>query len=364
MTLLEVFSFIFWFFILIAMIDIYKKWKLSHFNTMIFTILWILFIFISLDNYRLITWLKNIFWVQRWIDVLIYWAIFFIFYSIINQIRFNDKISEDLTKTIRNLSLDNVKINNNDLIFLQWDSLWIWDIKKWDFIFLIRSYNEWKVIKDTIKNLVDNWFKNILLIDDWSQDNTFSEIKNFMSNNSFIYLKHNLNRWAWAALETGFQFIRLNKEKFKNIKYLITFDADWQHDIKDIYNFWKEIINNKYEVILWSRFIEKTNTNVPFIRKLILIWWKIFTFLISWIYLTDAHNWYRLFNISTISKIKLTIDWMAYASELIDQIKINRFNFKEVPVNIIYTDYSLWKWQKSSNAINIVVKMIWMKFFK
>jgi hypothetical protein len=36
----------------------------------------------------------------------------------------------------------------------------------------------------------------------------------------------------------------------------------------------------------------------------------------------------------------------------------------EVPVNIVYTDYSLSKWQKSLNAINIALKMIWSKFFK
>jgi hypothetical protein len=36
----------------------------------------------------------------------------------------------------------------------------------------------------------------------------------------------------------------------------------------------------------------------------------------------------------------------------------------EIPVNIIYTDYSLAKWQKSSNAIFIAIHTIWAKFFK
>jgi hypothetical protein len=36
----------------------------------------------------------------------------------------------------------------------------------------------------------------------------------------------------------------------------------------------------------------------------------------------------------------------------------------EVPVDIVYTDYSISKWQKSSNAINIALKMIWSKFFR
>jgi hypothetical protein len=38
--------------------------------------------------------------------------------------------------------------------------------------------------------------------------------------------------------------------------------------------------------------------------------------------------------------------------------------FKEVPVNILYSDYSLKKWQKGINAINIGFKVIWNKFFR
>jgi hypothetical protein len=36
----------------------------------------------------------------------------------------------------------------------------------------------------------------------------------------------------------------------------------------------------------------------------------------------------------------------------------------EIPVTILYTPYSLWKWQKSSNAIFIAIHTIWSKFFK
>jgi len=55
---------------------------------------------------------------------------------------------------------------------------------------------------------------------------------------------------------------------------------------------------------------------------------------------------------------------MAYASELVDKLEQNKIKFIEVPVNIRYTDYSLSKGQKSSNAIFIALKMIWTKFFK
>jgi hypothetical protein len=35
-----------------------------------------------------------------------------------------------------------------------------------------------------------------------------------------------------------------------------------------------------------------------------------------------------------------------------------------VPVHIIYTEYSMAKWQSSWNAISIALRIIWTKFFK
>jgi hypothetical protein len=37
------------------------------------------------------------------------------------------------------------------------------------------------------------------------------------------------------------------------------------------------------------------------------------------------------------------MDTMAYASELIEEIKKNKIKFKEIPVHIEYTEYSLGK---------------------
>ena len=55
---------------------------------------------------------------------------------------------------------------------------------------------------------------------------------------------------------------------------------------------------------------------------------------------------------------------MAYASELIDEVRKNNIKYTEVFVVIKYTDYSLQKWQSSLNAINIALKVIYNKFFR
>lgn len=240
-----------------------------------------------------------------------------------------------------------IKINNNEIIFL------------------IRSYNEWTVVLDVLKEIAWEYFENILFIDDWSTDWTEDILNDWNIDllvDNFIYLKHFKNRWAWAALETWFEYLRRYWSKYK---YVITFDADWQHKIKDVYDFIYEFEKDKdLDIVFWSRFIGNKISNIPFFRKIILFWWKIFTFFISNIRLSDAHNWYRMIKINSLNNIKLTMSWMEYASELIDQVSKKWLKFKEVPVSIEYTEYSLSKWQKSSNAIIIVLKIIWNKFFK
>ena len=51
----------------------------------------------------------------------------------------------------------------------------------------------------------------------------------------------------------------------------MTFDADGQHDIKDMDRFISAIKHDEtLDVIFGSRFIIKTKTNVPFVRRMIL----------------------------------------------------------------------------------------------
>ncbi len=57
------------------------------------------------------------------------------------------------------------------------------------------------------------------------------------------------------------------------------------------------------------------------------------------------------------------MDGMEYASELIDELYLQGFTIREVPVNIHYDDYTLAKWQRYGWAIRIVLRMIFKKFF-
>ncbi|ATU05900.1 hypothetical protein BKN14_00010 [Candidatus Gracilibacteria bacterium HOT-871] len=226
-------------------------------------------------------------------------------------------------------------------------------------VILIRAFNEAKVIAGVLEELIQNGYKNILVVNDGSTDETQSILEDF--GEKIILVSHATNRGAGAALETGFEYLR----RFGKIDYVITFDADGQHLVSDIKKFDEKFDEDaKLGAIFGSRFLEKSKTNVPFFRKVILHLGKIFTFFVSGIYLTDTHNGLRGFRFETIKKIHLKMDSMAYASELIEEIRKKKIKYAEVFVVIKYTDYSLGKGQSSLNAINIALKVIFNKFFK
>lgn len=347
MNLLELFFTVSWVIIFILGLDIARRQKFNALHFLIFLGIGSgLLVFTFFPN--VLNSFGRLFWLQRGADLLVYSSIIFLIYFFLLLLRKTEENRSDLTKIVREIAIE-----NSGKKYLRWEIL-----------FLVRAYNEGPVIWNTVETIIQAWYSNIIIVDDGSCDDTEHIIKKIQEKNTsapLIYMKHFKNRGAGAALETGFEYGR----RFWEVEYICSFDADGQHNIADINNF-LDILRKRQDIqaVFWSRFINKTTINIPLIRKIILKLAIIFTFFLSHIKLTDAHNGYRVFRKEVLDNIHLSIDGMGYASELIDIIATKKINFLEVPVHILYTDYSIAKWQKSSNAINIALKFIWNKFFK
>lgn len=238
------------------------------------------------------------------------------------------------------------------------------EIKNSEIIFLVRSYNESSRIREVLATIEQAGYHHIVIVDDGSTDGTRDVLQDYI-HKWIHYIRHPINRGGGAALETGFEYIRRHRAKH-NWKYVVTFDADGQMDIKDMKVFIEAFETDpSLDIVIWSRLLEwSVIEKMPWYRHMIvLVWGRIFTRLISGITPSDPHNWYRMMKSDILDKIHLTMDGFEYSSELIDAIAIGWFQWKDVPVHIVYDAYTLSKWQKASNAINIALKMIHKKFF-
>ena len=215
-------------------------------------------------------------------------------------------------------------------------------------VVVIAAYNEEEKIADVVGEVV-KFANKIVVVDDGSKDRTGEVIK----NDKVIVLKHVLNLGQGAALQTGFDYA-----KTLNPEVIVTYDADGQFLAEEIPIIIDPILKKKVDVVLGSRFLGKV-VNLSGVRRIILKMGIFFTYAFSGLNLTDTHNGFRAFSGKAIKKINLNFDRMAHASEIIDQIKRNNLSFCEVPVTVKYDDYSKRKGQKNSNAIKIVMDLIY-----
>lgn len=108
-----------------------------------------------------------------------------------------------------------------------------------------------------------------MITNDGSRDATFSVAHAFEAKNpGVVVLRHAKNRGQGAALETGFEYLR---RYGSNVEYVVTYDADGQHDLADLLSFSKVLDAEKdVEIVLGSRFLGETKSNVPFGRRIVL----------------------------------------------------------------------------------------------
>ncbi len=209
---------------------------------------------------------------------------------------------------------------------------------------VMPAYNEEKNIGKTIDSVKKEGFNNIAVIDDGSRDKTYEKA---LSKGVWV-LRHEVNLGQGAALQTGIDFALK-----KGADIIITFDSDGQHSAGEI-KYFVEKINEGYDVVLGSRFLKKNR--IPISRKIALKIGIIFTSFISRIKLTDTHNGFRAFSRKAAETIRIKMNGMAHASEILDEIAKHKLKYTEVPVTIKY-DKNI-KGQPTLNSIKIALKMI------
>jgi glycosyltransferase involved in cell wall biosynthesis len=211
---------------------------------------------------------------------------------------------------------------------------------------VIPAFNEGQVIGDVVRK-VRALHPRVVVVDDCSRDDTGPAA---LSAGAKV-LRHPINLGQGAALQTGIRYaLSLGAD------CIVTFDADGQHRVEDIAPLLETQARTRADVVVGSRFLGQAE-NMPARRRLVLKLAVVFTRLTTGVKLTDAHNGLRLLTRRAAERIHITQNRMAHASEIVDQIRRHRLTVAEVPVSIVYTEYSLRKGQKLSNAFNVLSEL-------
>ncbi len=218
---------------------------------------------------------------------------------------------------------------------------------------VIPAFNEADKVGEVVRE-VRSQYVDVLVVDDGSSDDTAARSREAGAQ----VVRHLLNRGQGAALQTGIEFaLQLGAET------LVTFDADGQHRVEDIARLLDPVRAGRADVVLGSRFHDAGAT-VPWARRLLLKAATFLTKVSSGLPLTDTHNGLRAFSRPVAEGLRLELDRMAHASELIDQVSRAGWRIEEVPVSVRYTEYSRSKGQTGWSSFRILFDYLVGRLFE
>ena len=229
---------------------------------------------------------------------------------------------------------------------------------------IIPCYNEEKTIRAILKKIINlNQFKKqIIIIDDYSTDNSLSEIENIKNSfNDILVIKHKKNLGKGAAIKSSQKFITGN--------VVIIQDADLEYDPEDIPKLVEPILNKNYLVVYGSRILgKKYFENLKNFSHWIRIFGNLiltkFSNLINKQNLTDAHTCYKVFDAELFKKLELKENNFNFCPEVTTKISNQGVKIHELPIKYQGRDYDEGKKIKLIDALKAIYCILKYKFFR
>lgn len=207
---------------------------------------------------------------------------------------------------------------------------------------IIAGYNEEARIADAVRDALP-YVAAAVVVDDGSRDKT-GEVAALAGAH---VLTHILNRGQGASLQTGMDYAL----EILGAEAVVHFDADGQMRGSEIPMMLEPLEKGEADVVLGSRFLGIEAENMPKLRRALILAGVLFTRVLSGIKVTDTHNGFRTLSKDAASKVKISLDRMAHASEILDIIVNKRLRYVERPVTIRYSEETLKKGQSTFKAV-------------
>ena len=191
---------------------------------------------------------------------------------------------------------------------------------------IVPAYHEEKRIAGVVAG-IRRHCAEVLVIDDGSADQTSAKAREAGAE----VIRHPQNLGKGAALNTGFKAAR-----DKGYAFVITMDADGQHDPEDIPAFVKAFREGAGDVLVGTR-MDRAH-NMPLHRKLVnrFMSWLLSRFMGQSV--PDTQCGYRLFSARSLPNMPTTSQRFAAESEVLLELAEQGLRFGSVPIKVIYGD--------------------------
>lgn len=214
---------------------------------------------------------------------------------------------------------------------------------------VIPAYNEERTIGTVLRELRP--FVNVMMvIDDGSRDATAV----IAEREGAIVYRHALNRGLGAALGTGMAAALRH-----NADCIITFDADGQHRASDIPAIVAPLRDGTADIVIGVR--TKNKYAMPVGRRIANIMANVITFFLFSIWTRDSQSGFRALTHRAAAMLDLAryhFENMEVSSAILSEVARHKLRLSEVPIEPVYTSYSLSKGQGLREGVRTLIRLI------
>ncbi len=192
----------------------------------------------------------------------------------------------------------------------------------------------------------------VLVVDDGSDDRT-AEVA---ASAGATVVRHAVNRGLGGALGTGLAgALRLGADA------IVTMDADGQHRPEDGKRAFERLAEGDVDFVIGSRMLEGKG-NMPFARRAAQFTGNALTYALFRKWVTDSQSGLRGLTRQAAERIEVRSSRMEVSSEFIKEIVDKNLRLAEIPIEAVYTEYSLSKGQSFAVGVETALKLIWRRF--
>jgi len=196
-----------------------------------------------------------------------------------------------------------------------------------DLTIVIPAYNEAQSIPEVLPSVLEFCRihgTQVIVVNDGSSDESAAMLASFEGNGHLTVIQHKLNRGYGGAIKSGIRAAQT--------KYVITIDADGQHDLKDVEALYIRAVEADADMVVGSRIGQKEASVYRSMGKSLIRW---FANLLLPMPVKDINSGMKLYDAALAKKyLPLCPDHMAFSDIILMVFVSQRHRVLELPITV------------------------------
>jgi glycosyltransferase involved in cell wall biosynthesis len=219
-------------------------------------------------------------------------------------------------------------------------------------IAVIPAYNEAERLTAVVEG-TRKYVDQVIVVDDGSTDETAA----IAQRAGATVVQHVENCGAGAATMTGIEAARA-----AGADIIVTLDADEQHDPRDIPALLQPVLGDRADIVFANRFGQRNR--IPFVRRFFNTLGNLVTFATTGRWVNDSQCGFKILGPRAVREVQIRMSGYEFCTEIVRETVQRRWRIVEVPIKVLYSEYTLAKGQSFANGVKTALRILLRSFLR